>query len=116
MKSAWKDILFKVFLKQVKHLDIIDIFLSMKERLSRKDLDLFALHTWAVWKERMRILHNSDRFRKGADLEWSRSVLRDYHNARAALNTDSASMRSRPLPRWNKPPLNHVRLEVDAAF
>lgn len=74
MKSCWKSTLFKAFLKQVKHLDIIDVFLWMKA-LSRKDLDNFTMRTWAVWKERMGILHNKDRICEGTETNWSISLL-----------------------------------------
>lgn len=64
IKLCWKSLKLWSTLKQVKLLDVLDIFGYMQEQLSKKDFEVFAMHTYAIWLERLRGLHNHEHKKK----------------------------------------------------
>lgn len=53
VKPCWKKTCYWPLLKQVKHLNIIDIYLWMKGALSKSEFEGFAFYTWAIWREKL---------------------------------------------------------------
>ncbi|XP_075515903.1 uncharacterized protein LOC142550711 [Primulina tabacum] len=85
-KACWNGTIFKTLLKKALRSDIVDIFLWMKEQFNRQDFECFAVHTWAVWFERQKLLHNEDRNLTSISTDWSTHMLNEYREARTAIN------------------------------
>ncbi|XP_073137264.1 uncharacterized protein [Henckelia pumila] len=113
---CWKGTMFLPFLKTVKNLGIIDVFIWMEKMLCRKDLEKFAMRTWAIWKERMRISLGPDHLHANISVEWSGTMLSEFHRARESVLICSKEHTSMPQARWSKPPSNQLHLDVDAAL
>ncbi|XP_073137724.1 uncharacterized protein [Henckelia pumila] len=97
-------------------MEITDIFFWMKDTLSRMDFEKFAMRTWATWSQRLKLVHNSKGNSRDINVEWSEKLLYDFHNARMALKLDSMGEVSRSSDKWVAPPVNSLKLDVDAAY
>ncbi|XP_075473359.1 uncharacterized protein LOC142504368 [Primulina tabacum] len=87
LKSSW----IWSSLKQLRHLDVFDIFLGMKEELSKLDFELFVMRTWATWNERLRFLHDCHGKAQVLDADWCKNLLRGYRAARDSVTSGSKS-------------------------
>ncbi|XP_075515861.1 uncharacterized protein LOC142550670 [Primulina tabacum] len=96
-------------------MDFLDTFIRMKAVLRKKDMKVFAMRTWAVWHDKLRILHEKVPGCAQLDVEWSASLLKDFKEARESLITAPAPKPLPQLERWTRPPVNTLKLEVDAA-
>ncbi|XP_075507390.1 uncharacterized protein LOC142544216 [Primulina tabacum] len=85
VKSCWKSSWIWSSLKQLRHLDVFDIFLGMNEKLSKPDFELFVMRTWATWNERLRFLHDCHGKARVLDADWCENLLRDYRAARDSV-------------------------------
>ncbi|XP_073033022.1 uncharacterized protein [Primulina eburnea] len=115
-KACWKGTRFKTLLKKALRSDILDIFLWLKEQLNRQDFECFAVHTWAVWFERQKLLHNEDRNLNSISTDWSTHMLNEYREARTAINVAPSHSPYGTQNRWKNPEMNQLRLETDAAY
>ncbi|XP_073127467.1 uncharacterized protein [Henckelia pumila] len=100
VKQCWKNSLFKSILKQATSLDLIDIFLWMKAALLNSELESFVMRVWAVWQERLGIIHVKDKLPARFDIEWSDILLHEFNEARAALNSSAVQKDRVPSPKW----------------
>ncbi|XP_073015691.1 uncharacterized protein [Primulina eburnea] len=116
VKACWKETIFWRFLKQVRHMEVLDIAQWMKEKLTRMEFEFFAIRAYAIWSERLKKVHDSDSRNVVANVDWCEPLLRDFQEARKLL-TYSRSLEPTNSPKtWIAPPLNHLRLDVDAAY
>ncbi|XP_073014553.1 uncharacterized protein [Primulina eburnea] len=98
-------------------MEVFDIVLWMESKLTRKDFEFFATRAYAVWRERLRVVHNNDAKKKGINVEWCETMLCGFQEARLSLLNSSASRAHSSSPnQWIAPPINHLRLDVDAAY
>ncbi|XP_073153943.1 uncharacterized protein [Henckelia pumila] len=88
----------------------------MKKVLSLKEFEDFAIRTWAVWKERMKLCHGNCKKLNIMDVEWSGLLLSEYQAARVSLMINKSDECATSSVRWSKPMINHLRLDVDAVF
>ncbi|XP_075475824.1 uncharacterized protein LOC142513002 [Primulina tabacum] len=114
-KSWWKFIWSLSVPPKVKDMDFLDTFIRMKAVLRKEDMEVFAMRTWAVWHDRLQILHEKVPGCAQLDLEWSASLLKDFKEARESLITAPAPKPLPQLERWTRPPINTLKIEVDAA-
>lgn len=115
-KSFWKDTLFYTFLKDVRNLEIFDLFIWMEKMLSCSNLELFAMKTWAIWQEQMSIIHGVKLRISRMDVVWSDSLLSEFHTSRELLNISCDHRLIMSQIRWSKPIINQLRLAVDTAL
>ncbi|XP_073051687.1 uncharacterized protein [Primulina eburnea] len=116
IKSCWKGTIFKSLLQRAHKANIVDIFLWMKEQVNHEEFESFAIRTWAVWHERLQLLHKNKRNFTSADTDWSIHLLNAYKEARKAIGiAPSQSLHSKSR-RWKNPETNQFRLETDAAY
>ncbi|XP_073138031.1 uncharacterized protein [Henckelia pumila] len=113
VKQCWKNSLFKSILKQATSLELIDIFLWMKAAFLNSELESFVMRVWAVWQERLRIIHVKDKLPARFDIEWSDILLHEFNEARAALNLSVVQNVRVPSPKWKQPGLNKLKLDVN---
>ncbi|XP_075483594.1 uncharacterized protein LOC142523746 [Primulina tabacum] len=59
IKPCWNGTSFWPTLKRVGHLSTIDIFIRMKENLSKIDFERFVVRAWATWNERLSLPEKS---------------------------------------------------------
>lgn len=71
IKRCWKETDFWVLLKQVRLLDVFDVFIWMKDRLNREEFEYFAVRSFATWSERLELVHNSEKRSQGVNADWS---------------------------------------------
>ncbi|XP_073120144.1 uncharacterized protein [Henckelia pumila] len=116
VKSCWKDTRFWVILKQMRHLEIFDIFLWMKDTLSRLDFEVFVMRSWATWCERLCVVHKSKGFSAVLNVDWSESLLGDFRSAWLALKFCNEGEDCKSADKWIAPPINCLRIDVDAAY
>ncbi|XP_075473411.1 uncharacterized protein LOC142504428 [Primulina tabacum] len=113
-KSWWKFVWSLSVPPKVKDMDFLDTFIRMKSVLRKEDMEVFAMRTWAVWHDRLRILHEKVPGCAQFDVEWSASLLKDFKEARESLITVHAPKPLPQLERWTRPPVNTLKLDVDA--
>lgn len=94
---------------------MVEIFLWMKSQLSREDFELFAIRTWAVWHDKMRILHSNNQKHESIEVDWCTSLLQNYKNVMqlATIRDDRRLITSHS--RWTRPETNCFIMNVDAA-
>ncbi|XP_075521308.1 uncharacterized protein LOC142554524 [Primulina tabacum] len=101
----------------VRMMEMFDITLWMKSKLNRKDFEFFATRTYAVWMERLRTVHNNDSKKKMINVEWCETMLCGYQEARTSMLISASTREHISSPsRWIAPPINQLRLDVDAAY
>ncbi|XP_073061791.1 uncharacterized protein [Primulina eburnea] len=67
--------------------------------------------------ERLRAVHNNDSKKKEINAEWCENMLYGYQEARTSTLTLASNRDHISSPsRWIAPPINHLRLDVDAAY
>ncbi|XP_073137705.1 uncharacterized protein [Henckelia pumila] len=72
------------------------------------------MRTWAVWQERLRILHGKNTIPARLDIEWGDVLLSDFREARAALNLGEVQKSKVPRVRWSKSGPHKLKLDVTA--
>lgn len=83
---------------------MFDIFLGMKEKLSKPDFELFSMRTWATWNERLRYLHKCNGKARELDVDWCENLLRDqYCVARASVMSISEPPLTISSGTWSAP-------------
>ncbi|XP_075492475.1 uncharacterized protein LOC142530527 [Primulina tabacum] len=115
-KRSWKDSVFMTTLKLLHYSDFIEIFLRMKDVLTKTDFETFVMRTWAVWQARTRLIHDRGLRSDRLEVDWSESLLRDYQSAQESLIPGHKRSLASPLARWKRPQVDQRRLEVDAAL
>lgn len=85
VKSCWNRSWLCLSLKLLRHLDVFDIFLGMKEKPSKPDFELFVKRTWATWNERLCYLHKCNGKAQDLDADWCENLLREYRGVHASV-------------------------------
>ncbi|XP_075524463.1 uncharacterized protein LOC142556843 [Primulina tabacum] len=116
IKRCWKGTYYWPILKVSCHLDVIDISLWMKEKLSFHEFETFVMRAWAIWSERLRITHNHRDCHSDINIEWCESLLQDFQEARRALRISLARNPVRAPTAWMAPPMHSFRMDVDACY
>lgn len=116
IKTCWKGTSFWLLLKHVGHLSLFDIFLWKKEKLSKPELERFAMRAWATWKERLCLIHKQKVCSGGINVDWREILLNDFQYARLALSPWLETSQCNSPGKWVAPPINKLRLDVDAAY
>ncbi|XP_075473945.1 uncharacterized protein LOC142505003 [Primulina tabacum] len=116
IKPCWKGTRFWMALKQVCHLETIDVLLWMKEKLSRPMFEEFVMRTWATWHNRLRLIHKTMRRVEGLSADWSESLLIEFQQARRAISIDPLKSLCKSPNVWCAPPVDKFRLDIDAVF
>ncbi|XP_073153466.1 uncharacterized protein [Henckelia pumila] len=101
-------------LKSVRHLQILDVFLWLMEKLEIHEFEFFAIRTWACWSERNRIIHKHKQDGSGISVDWCVPLLQEFHNARRAVQITPPSSSLSALTHWYAPPPYCLRLDIDA--
>ncbi|XP_073313627.1 uncharacterized protein [Primulina huaijiensis] len=86
IKSCWKESRFRPLLKQVRHLEVFDILLWMKDKLSKKEFEVFAMRPFATWSERLRLIHKNQGRLEITNTDWSETQLNDFQLAQDAIS------------------------------
>ncbi|XP_075480607.1 uncharacterized protein LOC142521262 [Primulina tabacum] len=74
----------------------------------------FAILSWAVWKERLKILHGNDGLLNERVITWSNTFLTEFQ---AAKSTARSPPQGRALTsKWKPPEANDLKMNVDACF
>ncbi|XP_073136975.1 uncharacterized protein [Henckelia pumila] len=62
------------------------------------------MRTWATWSERLSLIH------------WSETLLKDFQTAQMSLIQDRLQGLECSSIKWSAPPVNCLRMDVDAAY
>ncbi|XP_073317290.1 uncharacterized protein [Primulina huaijiensis] len=116
IKRCWKGTYYWPILKLSCHLDVIDISLWMKEKLSIHEFEAFVMRAWAIWSERLRITHIHEDCHSAINIEWCDSLLHDFQESRRALRISPARNPLCPPIAWMTPPMHSLRMDVDACY
>ncbi|XP_073311023.1 uncharacterized protein [Primulina huaijiensis] len=103
-------------LKLSCHLDVIDISLWMKEKLSIHEFEAFVMRAWAIWSERLRINHIHGDCHSAINIEWCDGLLHDFQESRRALRISPARNPLCAPIAWMAPPMRSLRMDVDACY
>lgn len=71
--------------------------------------------SWAVWHDRMKILHSDNKIFNGSGVSWCFSLLQDYKDAVKLIKQGDGSRKSESENRWTRPPENRLKMNVDVA-
>ncbi|XP_075475208.1 uncharacterized protein LOC142505947 [Primulina tabacum] len=66
IKHLWKNTSFAQVLRGNSQADTLELCLWLKDQFSKTEFEEFAIHTWAVWKEKQKYLHG-DKEKLSAD-------------------------------------------------
>ncbi|XP_075481264.1 uncharacterized protein LOC142521977 [Primulina tabacum] len=83
----------------------------MKDKLSRMDFELFAINTYAMWRERLNLVHNQGTLGKRFNVNWS-----DEEAQRLRLLNGKIDKAGNSPKTWTAPQINELRMNVDAAY
>ncbi|XP_073049019.1 uncharacterized protein [Primulina eburnea] len=84
----------------------------MIEQLTRGEFEKISIQTWAVWKEKLDILHGNDMLLNELNITWSRAFLSEFQDARLADRT--TTKKQSLVKKWKKPEKTALKLNVDA--
>ncbi|XP_073275489.1 uncharacterized protein [Primulina huaijiensis] len=89
----------------------------MKEKLGKLEFALFAMRTYAVWSERLKIVHKQKSTMKVLNVDWSEASLHEFQSAQSSHLKTTCPPTTPPSPcSWIAPPFNQLCLDVDAAY
>ncbi|XP_073309959.1 uncharacterized protein [Primulina huaijiensis] len=113
MEISWmQDTEYYQVMKVAKEACTMDFCWWMSEQLSRGEFEKFARQAWAVWKEKLDIMHGNERLLHEVNITWSRAFLSEFQDARLA---DKTTPKKQPSAKtWQKPVNNALKLNVDA--
>lgn len=115
IKKNWKDTSYYQIIKQVCNMDIVDVFMRMQGELCREELEHFAMRTWAVWHDRLQVIHSNNQRNSGSEVSRCITLLQEYQSAVNSTKTGAGSTKTNSKTRWTKPPENRLKMNVDAA-
>ncbi|XP_075489668.1 uncharacterized protein LOC142528503 [Primulina tabacum] len=92
----------------------IDLCGWMRDKLSKVEFEKFAIQTWAIWKERQNMIHDTNRTSMAKDVSWSLTFLSEFQRAKALDYQEVASHSESANKRWKKPATGTYKLNVDA--
>ncbi|XP_075499758.1 uncharacterized protein LOC142538287 [Primulina tabacum] len=116
IKACWLGTSFWPTFKKVGHLSTIDIFLWMKENLSKIDFERFVVRAWATWNERLSLIHKKKDLAGGTNSDWSEIFLNDFQMARKSLYSPAGKNQCHSPEIWMGPPEDKLKLDVDDAY
>lgn len=85
-----------------------------EENLMKTDFEEFAVHTWAVWKERQTFLHGDRGCSMAANVFRSSVFLQDLHHANTTTSDIGASKNIISGHNWLPPVIGSLKLNTDA--
>ncbi|XP_073121146.1 uncharacterized protein [Henckelia pumila] len=116
VKICWKKTKFWPLLKHVRHLGTLEVILWMKQELDRRDFELFVSRTWAVWNQRLKIVHGSSSGFDVNSLDGSAVMIREFQMASLSLLSPSTKITSLAPHKWMAPPRGQLRMDLDVAY
>ncbi|XP_073025234.1 uncharacterized protein [Primulina eburnea] len=116
-KPCWKYSGYWLFLKGVRFLDVFDIFIGMKENLGKLEFEFFAMRTYAIWSERLKIVHKQKSTIKLLNVDWSEVLLHEFQSGQSSHLKITCPPTASPFTLLlDSPPFNQLCLDVDAAY
>lgn len=82
IKQLWKSSPFAQVLRAAVQYCTLDLCLWLKDQLSKSEFEDYAIHMWAVWREKQNFLHIDKMKPLEANVSWSSVILPDFHKAR----------------------------------
>lgn len=116
IRHLWKETRFAPLLKAATGVYILDFCLWMKENLNKSEFEVFAVHTWAVWKVRQAFLHGEKGQLMAPDVSWSSVLLQDFHHANTAISAIGVEKGRTCVHHWLPPPVGSLKMNTDACF
>ncbi|XP_073153896.1 uncharacterized protein [Henckelia pumila] len=102
-------------LKAVKNSNTLDVCLWMKNHLSKREFEEFAMQTWACWKEKQKYIHG-DRTKYIIDnISWGHAMLQKFRGAKNMGKFNAIETRNKSEAVWIAPDFDKLKLNVDAS-
>ncbi|KAM6596102.1 hypothetical protein CsatA_006626 [Cannabis sativa] len=124
-KVIWKTSKFRLDLSKAQNMFNGDYLHSLSTILNQQDFELLLCIMWGIWTDRNKVVHGGSPRQPAAIINYAVCFHEDFTRAKqvlpsAAVDSNQNSATSFPVtvqhaPKWQPPPHNGFKLNVDAA-
>ncbi|XP_023898690.1 uncharacterized protein LOC112010575 [Quercus suber] len=98
---------------QTNHVDFLQLFEALVDRLSTTEMELFLVQAWLIWNQRNVMVHGGQMKNPGWLTKRAAELLEEYKKAQATLEIPRATP---GRSYWKPPPQEVYKLNFDAAI
>ncbi|KAM6589363.1 hypothetical protein CsatA_011968 [Cannabis sativa] len=124
-RVIWKASKFQLDLSKAQNMFNGDYLISLSTILNQQDYELLLCIMWGIWTDRNKVVHSGSPRQPAAIVQYAVRFHEDFSRARqvpSPATVDSNQPPATPIPptvqqapKWQPPPINCFKLNVDAA-